>query len=846
MTISRRQFIALAGSALVCTGALMGASPGVSPVEADQITVSFTVQVQVFQDPSYVGVGGATVMAADLGADGTVVVAAAPDSFTCAVGVCSYVFNLRTPSASPAISVYAVDYATGKVAAADRVTDGTTTVLTVGAPSGSVQGTVKSADRVTALGEAQVVVRNGAGAVTFVTRSSSISADGAPYPTGAFRAQSSSPVEGSVTVSPPQDDVSHGSEMTWELPQDSGIFALDGRSVFGQVVGTNGTTQIVGADVRISRVDGTDAELFAGTTDSSGEFAASIAFVAGRVYRLTVTPTSQDEGAASTFTIPGPVGTLAHPETFQLNDGLGDGVGFQTRHWRCVDATDTNCVVSLEYRGVGDTEWLAATAPTHATWNGNWDSYEVWATPNATHPGTDAHVTTHDMRVQFWLRPVDLAEDGSGGSDYPYINIEMYSQVDGFHRDGWGCDSNGIWAGYDPENPDVDHAFGCPGGAPLDPIFEYRVTLRTSQDGFEPLFVQGYMSDMATGLQDSSGNYELTVSGAPSSWQFTGDSPDSQYFAATNRDWSFQVYDGRTYVTDWGFPISLDCLGQGVAASSTNGNGGNVPSWDEQQQTLTFGTNGRHLKFDGNVYYGQARMVVPTALAECMWGLSYAELSGLTGGVYQPVNGELIPKVGAEVGISVDPQIVDISASGYTYSEADLVVSVRSAAPAAPAAPVGAPEESAEVVTATVTKPPTEGSTGNPAPWLPRNPLTPVHLTTSLTVVSQAEADAAVVRTMVHPPASNLGGAPRLPASVGKAISLVVPGLVIGHRYAARIKVAGRYLLMGATSPDSRGLAALPVFKTNRPGAYTVALIDEATGVANYIKVVVVKGSAAR
>ena len=590
-----------------------------------------------------------------------------------------------------------------------------------------------------------------------------------------------------------------------------------------------------------------DPSPFAGTTDDSGEFAVSIAFVAGGVYRLAVTPTSPVEGAASTFTIPGPVGTLAHPETFQLNDGLGDGVGFQTRHWRCVDATDTNCVVSLEYRGVGDTEWLAATAPTHATWNGNWDSYEVWTTPGASYPLIDppdgGPASTDQMRVQFWMRPVEADSDGNWGSTHPYINIEMYSQVDGFRRDGWGCDLDGNWAGYDPEDPDGAHAFGCLGGAPLDPTFDYRVTLRTSQDLFEPLFVQGYMSDMATGLQDSSGNYELTVSGAPSSWQFTGDNPDSQYFAATNRDWSFQVYDGRTYVTDWLYPISLDCLGQGVAASSTNGNGGNVPSWDEQQQTLTFGTNGRHLKFDGSVYYGQARMVIPTTLAECMWGLSYAELSGLTGGVYQPVNGELIPKVGAEVDISVDPQMVDISASGYTYSEADLVVSVRSAAPGAP---MVAPEESTEVVAATVTKPPTEGSTENPAPWLPRNPLTPVHLTTSLTLVSQAEADAAVVRTRVHPAHSNLGGAPRLPATVGKAISLVVPGLVIGHRYAARIKVAGRYLLMGATSPDSRGLAALPVFKTNRPGAYTVALIDEATGVANYIKVVVVKGSAAR
>ena len=70
-------------------------------------------------------------------------------------------------------------------------------------------------------------------------------------------------------------------------------------------------------------------------------------------------------------------------------------------------------------------------------------------------------------------------------------------------------------------------------------------------------------------------------------------------------------------------------------------------------------------------------------------------------------------------------------------------------------------------------------------------------------------------------------------------MSLVATGLAPQTTLTAKIKIGGKYVDMGAVNTDAAGAAQLPVFRAAKPGQYTIALVDPATGKTSYIKVVV-------
>lgn len=463
-------------------------------------------------------------------------------------------------------------------------------------------------------------------------------------------------------------------------------------------------------------------------TISDDTFSAYVDFAQGFTYEMDIAPTNASAGDTTTFRLPGPAGnptTLMHFRLELDNDvpGLYDKV----RQWACRADSENNCVAGFQVRATaGPGAWVtvddSATYPTYdCDWTQggscgvegdgtyNWDRYETWNIP--TTGGNPAQ----QVRVQWVYRPMEMPNNAPPDPSvypYPYMTIEVYSQGEGFTRDGWGCvtagDNNTWWSPDDTwADPayaypiwfdDVMATYGCGGGVPIDTDLDYELALRAAESTFIPLFTAGYLAGMSTDLVDNGSSYTMTISGAPRAWQWLGggwrdqgansaDSSDyANYYDATNLDWSFSTYDGRIVASE--NPSIEPCIGDGMAASSTNGNGGAIPRWDYETQSLDYNTFGRHFmpsNIDdsgnptastsaGTVYIGEAEMYIPTSLALCMWAdagfNSVADLQSMAGQVRSD-NGL---KAGAVVNLTVDDTAMYVSASGYTYSRAALVV----------------------------------------------------------------------------------------------------------------------------------------------------------------------------
>lgn len=470
---------------------------------------------------------------------------------------------------------------------------------------------------------------------------------------------------------------------------------------------------------------------------SDDTFAAYVNFRQGFTYEMDVTPVDSNSGATTTFRLPGPAGDADYPMAFRLESPRNIGLYAMTRQWACRADNDVNCVESLRARTTaGPGSWVnvddstyyptyecdpAQSARCFVSNDGSgryqrWDAYQTWDAP------TIGAVPAQEIRVQFVYRPEN--ERHPEDYDYPFITIEVAEQVDGADRDGWGCttlgDNDTWWAPGDSwdDTPyptwltEVEATYGCWGNAPLERDLDYEITLRTAEETFTPLFTAGYLAGMDSALEQNvdDSSYSMTISGAPRAWQWLGGdvwreadaaSDDStsyaNYFDATNWEWSFSTYDGRNIAAD--NPAIEPCVGQGMAATSTNGNGGYVPTWDYETQSLRYNTDGRHFmpaNIDdsgapteptsaGLVYIGKAEIVVPTPLALCMWAdagfTTVADLQNLAG---QVRSGAGSLKGGATVELAADDTALYVNASGYTYSTAALVV-----APTVGTAPLG-------------------------------------------------------------------------------------------------------------------------------------------------------------
>lgn len=457
-------------------------------------------------------------------------------------------------------------------------------------------------------------------------------------------------------------------------------------------------------------------------------FSAYVDFVQGFTYEMDVEPLHPYAGDLTTFRLPGPAGeptTLMHFRLELDNDvpGLYDKV----RQWACRADSENNCVAGLRVRTTaGPGAWTpvddSAIYPTYdcdpsqnptcgvdSDGTYNWDKYETWNIP------TQGSSPAQQVRVQWVYRPMEMPNNAPPDPSvypYPYMTIEVYAQAEGYQRDGWGCTvagDNDTWWSPDDTWSDPDYAYpiwfddvmatyGCGGGVPIDTDLDYELALRTAESTFIPLFTAGYLTGMSTDLVDNGDSYTMTIAGAPRAWQWLGagwrdqgansdDSADyANYYDATNLDWSFSTYDGRIVASE--NESIAPCIGNGMAASSTNGNGGAIPRWNYDSQSLDYNTFGRHFmpsNIDdsgnptastsaGTVYIGAAEMYIPTPLALCMWSDagfdSVADLQSMAGQVRS--DGAL--KAGAVVNLTVDDTAMYVNASGYTYSSAALVV----------------------------------------------------------------------------------------------------------------------------------------------------------------------------
>ncbi len=91
---------------------------------------------------------------------------------------------------------------------------------------------------------------------------------------------------------------------------------------------------------------------------------------------------------------------------------------------------------------------------------------------------------------------------------------------------------------------------------------------------------------------------------------------------------------------------------------------------------------------------------------------------------------------------------------------------------------------------------------------------------------------------MLKPPASAIGAAPRVMASRGALVALVLKDLDPGMVFVLKIKVDGTYTTVGTVTGQGSGQLLLPVMRFDAVQTYVLALVNP-SGVPFYVKVVV-------
>lgn len=121
-------------------------------------------------------------------------------------------------------------------------------------------------------------------------------------------------------------------------------------------------------------------------------------------------------------------------------------------------------------------------------------------------------------------------------------------------------------------------------------------------------------------------------------------------------------------------------------------------------------------------------------------------------------------------------------------------------------------------------------------PGVPNNPPAAAPIIPTVTLVDQSTADNTEARVMRRDPATSLKEAPRVRATVGEPVALVVPGLTAGGTYVVSVKQpGGEYGTLGSVIGGP--FATLPVFEASRAGTIIVAMTNVQTGETQYIKV---------
>lgn len=145
----------------------------------------------------------------------------------------------------------------------------------------------------------------------------------------------------------------------------------------------------------------------------------------------------------------------------------------------------------------------------------------------------------------------------------------------------------------------------------------------------------------------------------------------------------------------------------------------------------------------------------------------------------------------------------------------------RSLAPTAAPAPSPSPTPSTDPAT----QPVVNGETATP-------------IAGSVSLVDAATAAETTDRYMRNAPSTTIGTAPKVAATVGDPVSLVLRSLTAGTVYTLKVKIGGAYTVVGTVTAGPTGQLFLPVMQFDAAGTYTVALVSP-SGVVSYVKIVV-------
>ena len=152
--------------------------------------------------------------------------------------------------------------------------------------------------------------------------------------------------------------------------------------------------------------------------------------------------------------------------------------------------------------------------------------------------------------------------------------------------------------------------------ASLHPDQTLRVVVRTSW--LRPSWASGFLGDIRMTMEPlAGGGSRVTAEGFPlpqvgSYFPRFGDPdqrPDYDYYL-----WGADFKDAN----DPYFPDT--CLGSRFPVFSTNAATWGTPSWDPTAQELTTPLSGPHRNAKGKLFRGTFEALIPTNLAECIWG----------------------------------------------------------------------------------------------------------------------------------------------------------------------------------------------------------------------------------
>lgn len=311
----------------------------------------------------------------------------------------------------------------------------------------------------------------------------------------------------------------------------------------------------------------------------------------------------------------------------------------------CSSEGQRNCIESVEY--LLDGEWQIAPVAEVGP-----DGAVVHSTPGLIHEFGRTLIRAE----AFERYDID-------GNQHPAYQLQIQSRP--FGKVLWEplialCDASKEMQG-NPQ-PGTDPCIRAPWLADT----AYRMTFRSSR--FQPILAMTSVMDVETAYEAIPGGVRFSLAGRPgaSQWRLGwGPGEKSDRVDAVTRGWEGLITDARG-----ANGLGSGCANLGIVNAYSNGGGGRMPEWDAQTGSLSFGVSGRHFAPDGSIYRGMAEIVVPGALARCLWKVDPRQTARMEVEVYTE-NGE---EAAGTKSISYDAKadLVKMIAIDFTYSQKQI------------------------------------------------------------------------------------------------------------------------------------------------------------------------------